>query len=220
MGNDAPRPHQLLVVRTGDDPAAWTAAGFTVTDRGDGTGSVRIGRTDVELTGSGDGFEGWALDGVDGPVDGLGTVTPWAGDDRDDAPAHPNGVARIDHLVLLTGDTVRTVAGLEAVGLQVRGTRETRAGGAPAVQVFFWAGDVILELVGPAEGGGTDDGPATVMGLALAVDDLDATASFLGPLLGSPRDAVQRSRQVATLRHKDVGMQLPLLLMSPHVPAG
>lgn len=220
MADDSPRPHQLLVVRTGDDPSAWAAAGFTVTDHDDGTGSVRIGRTDVELTGSGDGFEGWALDGVDGPVDGLGTVSPWAGDDRDDAATHPNGVAGLDHVVLLTGDTARTVAELEAAGLQVRGTRETRAGGAPAVQVFFWAGDVILELVGPAAGGGTDDGPATVMGLALAVDDLAATVSFLGPLLGSPRDAVQPGRQVATLRHKDVGMQLPILLMSPHVPAG
>lgn len=220
MVSGTPRPHQLLVVRTGDDPSAWAAAGFTVTDHDDGTGTVRIGATTVELTGSGDGFEGWALDGVDGPVDGLGAVTPWAGTDQEDAATHPNGVGRLDHVVLLTGNTVRTVAALEAAGLQARSTRETTAAGAPAVQVFFWAGETILELVGPAADGGTDDGPATLMGLALAVDDLGVTASFLGPLLGSPRDAVQPGRQVATLRHKDAGMQLPMLLMSPHVPAG
>ena len=40
MADDSPRPHQLLVVRTGDDPSAWAAAGFTVTDHDDGTGSA------------------------------------------------------------------------------------------------------------------------------------------------------------------------------------
>jgi hypothetical protein len=219
MGTASPRPHQLLAVRLGDEPAAWTAAGFTVTTREDGTGTVRIGSTDVELTGSGGGFEGWSLDGVDGAVDGLGPVDPWPAAGPAGSPAHANGVVRIDHVVLLTGDTARTVAALEVAGLEARGTRQTRAGGAPAVQVFVWAGDVILEVVGPAAGGATDDGPATVMGMALAVDDLGATASFLGPLLGTPRDAVQPGRQVATLRHTELGMRLPLLLMSPHVPS-
>ena len=216
MPDAATRPHQLLAVRLGDDPAAWDAAGFSVTVHHDGTGTVRVGRTNIELTGSGDGFEGWALDGADGPVDGLAPVDPWP--DPADAPPHPNGVGRIDHVVLLTGDTARTVAAIKAVGPEVRGSRQTRAGGRPARQVFLWAGDVVLEVVGPDEGGTTTDDPTTVMGLALAVGDLDATAAFLGPLLGSPRDAVQPGRQVATLRHREVGMRLPLLLMSPHVP--
>ena len=216
MTAGATRPHQLLVVRLGDDPAAWEAAGFSVTRHEDGTGTVRIGRTNVELTGSGNGFEGWAVDGADGAVDGLELVDPWP--DPADAPPHPNGVERIDHVVLLTGDTDRTVAALTTVGPEVRGTRQTQAGGRPVRQVFLWAGDVVLEVVGPDEDGPTTDGPTTVMGLALAVGDLAASAMFLGPLLGAPRDAVQPGRQVATLRHRDAGMGLPLLLMSPHVP--
>jgi hypothetical protein len=210
------RSHQLLAVRVGDDPGAWAAAGFTVTDHRDGSGTVRIGRTTIELSGSGSGFEGWALEGVDGAVDGLGTVTPWPAPDRPEASAHPNGVNRIDHVVLLTGDVARTVSAIESVGLDVRGSRQTHAFGGPVLQVFVWAGDVILELVGPDNGEPTTDGPATIMGLALAVEDLGITAAFLGPLLGTPRDAVQPGRQVATLRHKEVGMRLPLLLMSPH----
>ena len=218
MGTDAPRPHQLIAVRLGDAPAAWAAAGFAVTLHEDGTGTVRIGRTAVELSGSGAGFEGWALDGVDAPVDGLGTVTPWRAVATPGATAHPNGVDRIDHVVLLTGDVPRTVAALERAGLEVRGSRQTQAVGGPALQVFVWAGDVILELVGPDEGEPTTDDPASVLGLALASTDLNATAVYLGDLLGTPRDAVQPGRRVATLRHKQVGMRLPLLLMSPHVP--
>ncbi|MFM7064039.1 MAG: VOC family protein [Actinomycetes bacterium] len=212
------RPHQLTVVRVGDDPGAWRAAGFSVVDRGDGTGTVQVGRTSVELTGSGRGFEGWTLDGVGRPVDGLAPVEPWHPIEGRTVPApHPNGVLRIDHVVLLTGDTARTVAELEAVGLEVRGHRAARASGRPVRQVFLWAGDVILELVGPGEGAPAEGGPTSVMGLALAVADLDASAHALGPLLGPARDAVQPGRQVATLRHAQAGMRLPLLFMSPHV---
>ena len=223
MGHAA--PHQLLAVRLGDEPAAWAAAGFSVDTRDDSKGTVRIGSTNIELSGSGHGFEGWALDGVDAALDGLGAVAPWPATNTPSAdpvgsasPPHPNGVGRIDHVVLVTGDVPRTTAALETAGLEVRGSRRTHAFGGPALQVFLWAGDVILELVGPDEGEPTTDGPASVMGLALASADLVATAAFLGPLLGTARDAVQPGRQVATFRHKEVGMQLPLLLMSPHVP--
>jgi hypothetical protein len=218
MGTDVARPHQLLAVRVGDDPATWTAAGFTVSDHGDGSGTVRIGSTTIELSGSGSGFEGWALDGVDGAVDGLGAVTPWSAEHPAARAVHPNGVDGIDHVVLLTGDVPRTVAALESAGFEVRGSRQTHAFGGPVLQVFVWAGDVILELVGPDNGEPTTDDPATIMGLALAVEDLGTTAAFLGTLVGTPRDAVQPGRQVATLRHQEVGMRLPLLLMSPHVP--
>ena len=44
------------------------------------------------------------------------------------------------------------------------------------------------------------DGPARLWGIAFLVDDLDATGSALGELLGAPRDAVQPGRKIATLR--------------------
>ena len=85
------------------------------------------------------------------------------------------------------------------------------------MQTFFRAGEVIVELIGPAEASGTD--PATFFGLAYTVDDLDGTARLLGEHLGRVKDAVQPGRQIATLRHKEVGMSVATAFMSPGVDA-
>jgi hypothetical protein len=84
-------------------------------------------------------------------------------------------------------------------------------------QTFCWAGDVIVEIVGPLEPVGDAAGAAaTFFGLALVADDLDATAAQLGDLLGPPRDAVQPGRRIAGLRHRSVGISLPVAVMTPH----
>jgi len=44
------------------------------------------------------------------------------------------------------------------------------------------------------------DGPPRLWGLAFEVEDMERTAAALGGLLGSPRDAVQPGRRIATLR--------------------
>jgi len=202
---------QLTAITLGDTPQAWRDAGFRV-----GSGDVvTLGSTAVRLTGSGAGFEGWALDGVSAPIDGLPTTDapePGAG-----AEPNPNGISRIDHVVFRTGDCERTIAAFVDAGFEVRGGRSTTSYGAPMRQTFFWAGDVILELVGPDEGEPTTDEPTSIFGLALVADDLDATAASLGELLGEPKDAVQPGRRIAGLRHRQVGMSLPLAVMSPHV---
>lgn len=223
-------PHQLEVVRLGDGPSAWEQLGFRVDRDGpgrDGPGSdgpdrgvVRIGRTDVVLTGGGGGFLGWHLAGV-GDIEGLGTDTTA---DAATGPAgahpdrpHPNGISGIDHVVVRTGDVARTAAALAAAGLEVRGERRATLGGAAVRQAFLWAGDVIVELVGPG-----DDEPATqeaptLFGLALVSGDLDATVGHLGELAGTPRDAVQPGRRIAGLRGGRVGVSIALAVMSPHV---
>jgi hypothetical protein len=49
------------------------------------------------------------------------------------------------------------------------------------------------------------------------VDDLDSAIAWLGPdAIGAPRDAVQHGRRIASIK-KDVGLGLPVALMSPHV---
>ena len=58
------------------------------------------------------------------------------------------------------------------------------------------------------------DGAARLWGLAFGVEDLDATARALGDLLGSPRDAVQPGRRIATLR-SDAGLGPAIAFMSP-----
>jgi hypothetical protein len=214
----------------GDPPDAWRDAGFLVDD----DGTCRIGGVAVRLVGTGHGRRilGWRLGGIDpagldeagtvgdpaaadGPVpgtvlDGLPTATSSTGPVE---PAeHPNGVLGIDHVVLLTPDTDRTRAALEAVGFEARRVRETDQYGSPMVQTFFRAGPVIVELVGPVVPLG--DGEPGFFGLAYVVADLDATATLLGEHLGEPKEAVQEGRRVATLRHKDLGMSVAQAFMS------
>ena len=52
---------------------------------------------------------------------------------------------------------------------------------------------------------------------AIVADDLDATAERLGELLGAPKDAVQTGRRIAGLRGAQVGITIPIAVMSPHV---
>jgi hypothetical protein len=83
--------------------------------------------------------------------------------------------------------------------------------------VFFWAGDVILELMGPDRDQPVTDDATSVFGLALVADDLDTTAAHLGELLSSPKEAVQPGRRIAGLRGAKVGISVPIAVMSPHV---
>ena len=120
----------------------------------------------------------------------------------------------IDHIVLATPDQQRTIAAFEQLGLAPRRTRETDQYGAPFLQTFFRTGEVIVELIGPATPSG--DGPAGFFGLAFTVDDLDATVAHLGEGegIGTPKDAVQPGRRIATLRHKTFGVSIATALMS------
>ena len=217
---------QLRLIELGDTPQAWEAAGFLVEHSADDGATVTLGSTVLRLDGAGGGFLGWHLDGLDGDLDGLAPATGPGGDDTRgantaadgaaEAGTHPNGISRIDHVVVRTGDIDRTVTAFEAAGLEVRGGRSTTSYGAPMRQVFFWAGDVILELVGPDAGEPTTDEPTSIFGLALVADDLDATGALLGELLGTPREAVQAGRRIAGLRGRDLGISLPVAVMSPH----
>lgn len=201
-------------ILVGDPPEAWQAAGFSV----DVDGTCRIGTVRVRLLGPEGGRRilGWSLRGApaarlaDGRLDGVPTT---ASDAPPAEPAeHPNGARCIDHVVLLSPDLPRTLAALEEIGLTARGERSADAGGAPLRQIFFRLGEVILELVGGPRPGRGDPG---FYGLAVTVDDLDATASRLEPHLGQAKDAVQAGRRIATLRHRDLGMSVATAFLSP-----
>lgn len=162
------------------------------------------------------GFVGWALDGIDCDLDGLARADRSSGPDGHVSAVHPNGISSIDHVVVRTGSCDRTAESFEAAGLEVRGTRRSTAFGTPLRQTFFWAGDVILEVVGPDDGEPVADEPTSIFGLALVAEDLDATTERLGELVGTPKVAVQAGRRIATLRHREVGMGIPIAVMSPH----
>jgi hypothetical protein len=210
----------LHEIRIGDHPEAWAAAGFAL----DADGSARVGDVRLRFVGrdAGKRILGWTLRHCPDPggdVDGLPTEVVDTDDEPPGPAAHPNGVVAIDHVVVLTPDSDRTVGVLGRLGIEARRTRDVDAEqyGFAARQTFFRLGEPILELLGPIEPQG--DGPAGFFGLAFTVADLDATQARLGPLLPKVKDAVQPGRRIGTLRHKDVDISVATAFMSPE-PAG
>jgi glyoxalase/bleomycin resistance protein/dioxygenase superfamily protein len=196
-----------------DEPGAWRAAGFEVAGEVSEIGAVRIR---LAGRGAGRGLVEWSLRELgDGSLDGL----PTRASDRPPptGAAHPNGALALDHLVAFTPDLERTVAALERAGLDLRRLREGPTPGGAERQAFFRLGDVVLEVIEAPEGTRireAPDGPARLWGLAFVVDDLERTADFLGERLGSPRDAVQPGRRIATLR-RSAGLSPAVAFMTP-----
>jgi hypothetical protein len=197
-----------------DPPRAWAALGFAV--EGD---TCVVGEVRIRLAGAaaGKGLAGWSLRGIENTdLDGLLTQRS----DREppaEAPAHPNGIAELDHVVAITPALERTVAALEKAGLDLRRIREEPTPAGAPRQAFFRLGPTILEVVQePAEAteraGG--DRPAFFWGLAFLAPDLDATVAQLGEHAAEARDAVQPGRRIATLR-RSAGLGLPVALMTP-----
>jgi hypothetical protein len=207
----APTVDELTIA---DAPRAWSALGFAVDGDICVVGGVRIR---LAGAGAGKGLAGWSLRGVETvELDGLATRRS----DRPapaEAPAHPNGITGLDHVVAITPAFARTVGALEAAGLDLRRIREEATPAGAPRQAFFRLGATILELVQePAEAteraGG--DRPAFFWGLAFIAPDLDATVAGLGDRVGEIRAAVQPGRRIATLR-RSAGLGVPVALMTP-----
>jgi hypothetical protein len=203
------RSHQLRSVEIGDSPKSWTAAGFTVTD-----GAVTIGSTTIKLAaGAPPGILRIGVDDIDGPIDGMPFGPGEAA--ADGSPGHANHVVAIDHLVATSPDLDRTTAALQSADIELRRERHFGDGADAKRQAFFWLGDVILELVGPAAA--RPHGQAVLWGLAFTCDDLDTAKNHLGDMLSDPIAAVQRGRRIATLRTAELDISVPVALMSPHL---
>jgi hypothetical protein len=214
---------RLVELVVADDPGPWRDAGFTVAD----DGTLRLGDVSVRLVGAPDdpdaprGIVRWRVAGLavdDGDLDGLPTEVVEAVDETTPAPAsepHPNGVFRLDHVVVLTPDLDRTLAALGAAGLELRRIRDTTSYGSPMRQAFFRLGPTILEVVSGDTGTGIPaaEAPATWFGLAVDVDDLDATRAVLGDGLGDAKEAVQEGRRIATFRHRQLGLSVAVAAM-------
>jgi hypothetical protein len=168
-----------------------------------------VGSVRVKLEDGGGGLLGWSLrDFLSAELDGLPT-------ERSEAPPpepadHPNGAARIDHVVVSSADLGRSTAALKAAGLPLRRIREPGEPGPPLRQAFFRLGEVILEVVESPQAG---PGSAAFWGITFAVRDLDLCAALLGELLGEIGEAVQPGRRIATVR-RSAGLGLPVALIS------
>lgn len=204
---------ELVSLLAAGRPEPWQALGFTVADQAIGVGGVSL-----KLTGKDQpaGITGWELCGLrTTDLDGLATSLVEAAPTQSPAAAHGNGAVGIDHVVVSTPRLQRTVAALEAAGLQLRRRREVPTPQGELHQAFFRVGEVILEVVSPP---GAPDGPAQFWGLVFVVEDLDACAAAMDDRLGSVRDAVQPGRRIATVR-PDAGLGFPIALMSPDARA-
>ena len=193
-----------------DSPAVWSRLGFRVEGERCQIGTVLV-RLDPA---AGKRVAGWSLrglstDALDGLATGLSTEP-----DREPAPAHPNGVDRIDHVVAFTPDLDRTIATLEAAGLDLRRIREEPTPAGAPRQGFFRLGEVILECVQVPDAPDLDRSRnARLWGLALRTRDMDLTAGALGEGLGERRAAVQEGREIATLR-REAGSSVPIAFMT------
>ncbi len=191
----------LAALHLADPPDLWGALGFVVEDE-----SVKVSGVRLMLGAEGKGIRSWSLRGLAPEVDGLdGAAFGLPAFPARATPAHPNGVIALDHLVVTSPDILRTIASVEAAGIECRRIRDIGTDAAPMQQAFFRLGQspwrpedtVILEAVGPTTP--TGEGPMRLYGLAWTVRDLDATAGFLGDRLRASKDAVQPGRRIATL---------------------
>lgn len=205
---------RIDAVVLGDEPGPWRDAGFVVDD----DGVTSVGTTAIVCVGDGapPRLRLWADDGP-APVDLDGIETSSAREPRaGDRTSHPNRVVEIDHVVLASPDLDRTTEAFAALGVECRRIRDV-PGSDPAMQQrFFRLGPIVAEVVGTA--GSRGDGPTAIWGLAFTVDDIDAAASRLGPVSSAPKDAVQPGRRIATIRTRDLGISLPIALMSEPPP--
>jgi hypothetical protein len=207
----APTINALVIA---DPPEAWAGAGFTV----DGDTAV-VGQVRLRFVGR-DGDRkrilSWSLRGVPEGTESIdGLITTTSDEPKPSAVTHPNGAELIDHVVIMSPDVDRTIAALNAAGLDTLRTRhvDPEQYGFEARQTFFRLGEVILELIGPNEPQG--NGPAAFFGLAYTVADIDALADLYGEHLGRVKDAVQPGRRITTLRHKELGLSVATAFMSP-----
>lgn len=196
---------QLTNIFLPDPAEPWRQAGFTVIDD-----AVWLGPVGISLGHTGT-TSAWAFQGIEvSEFDGLETRASLP------CPAvvlHANGATVVDHVVIASKDLDRTTAALSGVGIDLRRTRDLPDG--VTQQRFFWAGRTILELVGPrmAE---IDPGPLRLWGLALVVDDIDKAATLLGDRCSKPKEAVQPGRRICAVRTRELGISLPIALMTPH----
>ena len=210
---------QLLQLTIGDNAETWSSAGFDVMELPNGKPVCQVGSVRLHFDRTGQrGISCAAIYGMSGVIDSLKfdkapNHTP-SSIDACLPSVHPNGVTRIDHLVVTTPDCDRTTRAFESNGIHPRKVRTFGDDEAKMRQTFFWLGNVILELVGPDQSEANNH--ALFWGLALISDNLQATADYLGEKCTPVKPAVQPGRKITTIKTREIGITTSLAVMSPH----
>lgn len=205
---EAGRRPALTGIELGADREAWAGAGFTVDGSRLEVGGVAIELTRDEVGVAGLSFD-WLPDGVD-LIDGVPVTVAEPGGEG----SHDNGAVQIDQVVVATPDFERTAAALADAGMPLKReiTRTLSEDGEGEVrQGFVRAGGAVIELVNTRS---VPDGPAHVWGLGFVSERFDEAVAELEGVIGSPRDAFQPGRRIATFS-RDARLGLPVVLLDP-----
>lgn len=182
-------------------PDRWTTLGFVTAGS-----TLRVGA--VALTCAAP-EPAWGFDRLLADPETLGVPTSLADAPAGDAPVHPNGVDRLDHVVYGVPDLDAAVAAIGSVlGLEVRRRLTPRPGGPE--MAFFRAGEAVLEVVGAGAA-------AALWGVAFRCPDLDSTVMAVREAGGPVSDAktsIQGGR-IATVPTGHVGWRVAFMEPPP-----
>lgn len=192
-------------------PASWEALGFAL--RG---GKFRVGGVTITV---GQALTAWSFDHPRSAPDQIASVPTTSFCEAGPGAAvavHPNRVGKIDHVVVASNDPSATKAELESAGFRAKGERVIGAAQAPKSQCFFWSGELLIELVGPADAGSARQSSAYIWGVTFVVDDFGPLTRIAGALLSDSRAAIQPGRRIITVSAAaQIGLELAF--MTPHV---
>jgi hypothetical protein len=201
----------LVALNLPGEASRWEALGFLVSSRAFDVGAVALS--------VGHAGPSWQFDGGDVAVSQIRSIPLARRTDHREAAAastQPNGAWKVDHVVVASDCPAATRAELEQVGFVARGERVVDVPSGPRSQSFFWSGEVLLELVGPADVEPQGLAAARIWGVTFVVDDFEALMGLSRGLISPPRAAVQPGRQIATVRAAaQIGIELAF--MTPHV---
>ncbi len=214
------RKNQLLQITLNENPAIWESVGFKIGHLANGDSFFTLGAVQFLFNSPDDpkGIHSIKTWGVEKPIDSLPFEQIETKEMEQilslpDQP-HPNAISRIDHVVVTTSDCDRTTSAFHNAGIQSQRIRTFGERNNLVRQTFFWLGNVILELVGPDTK--SSDDPAVFWGLAFVSDDIEKTLSALGDSCTPLKEAVQTGRKITTLRTRDIGISIPIAIMTPH----
>ena len=206
----APSAARVCELVIGGAPTGWEAIGIHFSNENRCLLADVSLRIDSTLT---PGLHAWSISEIDASttqIDGITTslainaaipqVTPSSG-------FRPH-VVGVDHVVINTPNLQRTSDALaQLTGAPLKRTRDAGNG---VTQGFHKLGSVVVELVTMPS---MPEGPASLWGFVLNVQDLDGIAAHLGPdVLSPPKPAVQPGRRIATLRSA-AALGVPVALM-------
>ncbi|KAJ3331635.1 hypothetical protein HDU76_002642 [Blyttiomyces sp. JEL0837] len=260
------RAHKLVELKIADDPSTWERLGFTVSKNPmpGGPPFVQIGHVTIQLLGIAGaglaerGILAWGFESSPAhtgdfafKVDSLATTLISTRDedrlalvDATSKPSvHKNGVTSIDHIVITTLNSNRTVGMFAMLGIHPRRVLNVRG----MKGYFFKTGDVVIEMLDVGGSGAGDDKTtmtttdaptmrgftqglnsqsneetttgAKFWGITFVMTDegMDKVKSEWGSeLVRGPRPARQgEGRRIFTLDHEKAGSSVNMAFITP-----